>query len=163
MPSTYGELLKDWRNRSHLTQQELSERAGCSSSYIAHIESQLKSPSLDLALAIANVLNLNPEEQNQFFDAIDSASRQRTEQRRTTRGLALRGLLRGRKATTKQAQEATSESEDIDAEDVVRDFENDRDLQVAYQHLKACFASANPEIKTTIQNLLRTFAEKAHE
>jgi len=154
---SYGEMLHQWRTLSAITQQELSEAVGCSDSYIAHIENELKIPSLDISMALVQVLKLTPTEQQEFFDAIDAARRQRVEKRIHTRGLAVRGALRAQQGVTTTSQEPTSE--DRDAERVAHDFAEDPDLKVAYEHLKACLAAPDPEIGKTILNTLRTFAE----
>ncbi|MGN1412339.1 MAG: helix-turn-helix domain-containing protein [Oscillospiraceae bacterium] len=57
--STAGSKIKKERLKLGLTQEKLAEKCHISVSYLAHIERGSKRPSLDVAVTISNVLNIN--------------------------------------------------------------------------------------------------------
>lgn len=59
-----GDLLRQYRTRSGLTQLDLAVRASVSRPYISHLESGDRPyvPSREVVLALARVLDLSPEE-----------------------------------------------------------------------------------------------------
>lgn len=52
-----GRRIKQQRQKAHLTQEQLAEKAEAATSTIAHAENGTGKPSLPLLLKIANVLN----------------------------------------------------------------------------------------------------------
>ncbi|MFH1741330.1 MAG: helix-turn-helix transcriptional regulator, partial [bacterium] len=65
----FADILKKYRYRAGLTQQQLGDRLRLSSPYIAQIESGLKPPpSPDLVERIGQVLRVSDEEMRGFLD-----------------------------------------------------------------------------------------------
>ena len=67
--TTFGQRLKDQRQKLDLTQQELGQRAGLSVAAIRKIESGERRPSKDVAEALAKALNVPPAELEAFVAA----------------------------------------------------------------------------------------------
>ena len=56
----FSSRLKEWRIKKKLTQQQLGERAGCTTATVFSYESgNVKNPSLSIAVKLAEVLNLS--------------------------------------------------------------------------------------------------------
>lgn len=56
----FSSRLKEWRIKKGLTQQQLGERAGCTTATVFSYESgNVKNPSLSIAVKLAEVLNLS--------------------------------------------------------------------------------------------------------
>ena len=55
---TTGELIKQARKQSNLSQKELAEKLGVSASMIGQYENDLRNPKLDTLQRIANALNV---------------------------------------------------------------------------------------------------------
>lgn len=53
--------VSTWRQLQHMTQSELAERVGVSRQTINHIENSRRIPTLDVALAIAETLEVGVE------------------------------------------------------------------------------------------------------
>lgn len=53
-----GSKIREERQKSRLTQEQLAEKIGCNESYIGQIERSLKNPSLEVIVKIANALNV---------------------------------------------------------------------------------------------------------
>jgi predicted ATPase/transcriptional regulator with XRE-family HTH domain len=68
-PSTFRTWLKRRRTERGLTQEELGERVGYAGQTIRKIEGGQRRPSLQLALKLAEVLQLSPEEQAAWMSA----------------------------------------------------------------------------------------------
>lgn len=56
---TIAKNIKFFRNTKGITQEKLAEKAGVSGSYIGYLERGKKSPSLDLLVKIADVLQVD--------------------------------------------------------------------------------------------------------
>ena len=54
----FGERLKAYRLKNHLSQMELAEKIGSSTSSISHLENGTHSPSLETLLRLSQVLNI---------------------------------------------------------------------------------------------------------
>lgn len=69
---TFGELLRDYRQRRRMTQQDLADRLGLSSPYIAQMESGFKPPPPPLLVEkMASLLLLRLQEKRSFVDAAE--------------------------------------------------------------------------------------------
>src|SRR5215216_4963640 len=68
-PSTFRTWLKRQRTERGLTQEGLGELVGYAAQTIRKIEGGQRRPSLQLALKLAQVLQLNPEEQAAWMSA----------------------------------------------------------------------------------------------
>ena len=69
---TFGEQLRQYRLRRKMTQQEIADRLGLSSPYIAQMESGFKPPPpQSLVDRITVVLQIHPEERQTFTDAAE--------------------------------------------------------------------------------------------
>lgn len=55
---TLGQLLKQWREESNLSQRALARRLGVSASIISYIEKGLRRPSLSLLTRIADLIGI---------------------------------------------------------------------------------------------------------
>ena len=72
--SSFSELLREYRQRAGLTQEELAERAGISSRVVSDIERGLiKRSRRDTKLRLANALGLDGETRNAFISVSASA------------------------------------------------------------------------------------------
>jgi transcriptional regulator with XRE-family HTH domain len=58
----FAETLREARNLSGISQEKLAERAGLHRTYISQLERGLKSPSLDVIVALARGLRVTPLE-----------------------------------------------------------------------------------------------------
>ena len=56
--SQLGKRIKRYRQKAHLTQEQLAERIDVATSTIAHAENGTSKPSLPLLLKVANALNV---------------------------------------------------------------------------------------------------------
>lgn len=56
-----GKRIRDQRRISHITQEQLAEKAGISLSFIGHIERGSRKASLDTLVAIANALKISTD------------------------------------------------------------------------------------------------------
>jgi transcriptional regulator with XRE-family HTH domain len=61
MTYRFGEKIRTVRERRKLTLREVAEQAGVSESLVSQIERNRVSPAIDTLLAIADVLDLDPE------------------------------------------------------------------------------------------------------
>ncbi len=59
---TFGENLRCCRLKKKISQRHLAEMVGCSESYISHIEHGLRIPALDMAIRIADVMEVPLEQ-----------------------------------------------------------------------------------------------------
>jgi transcriptional regulator with XRE-family HTH domain len=53
-----GKLIKEFRLRKNLTQEQLAERSGISHRYVAKIENENKKPSVDVLGNLVHVLDI---------------------------------------------------------------------------------------------------------
>jgi len=153
---SFGAMIRERRQQQGWTQRQLAEAIGCTDGYVAHIENEVKLPSVEIAVALGRALQLTFEDQQRLLDLVETAQRQRVDQRIRTRGAVARGALRTRGGTRPPVQ--GSDADDVDAERIVSDLSADPDLRVAYQHLKT--ALANPRMRDTVLNALRAFARE---
>ena len=58
----FADNLREARNKAGISQEELAERAGLHRTYISQLERGLKSPSLDVIVALARGLRVKPLE-----------------------------------------------------------------------------------------------------
>lgn len=58
----FAESLRTARKKAKISQEELAERAGLHRTYISQLERGLKSPSLDVIVALAKGLRVTPLE-----------------------------------------------------------------------------------------------------
>ena len=149
-------MIRERRQQQGWTQRQLAEAIGCTDGYVAHIENEVKLPSVEIAANLGRALQLTFEDQQRLLDLVEAAQRQRVDQRIRTRGAVARGALRTRGSARPPAPGL--DAGDVDAERIARDFATDPDLRVAYQHLKA--ALANPHMRDTVLNALRAFARE---
>jgi transcriptional regulator with XRE-family HTH domain len=56
----FAETLRVAREKAELSQEKLAERAGLHRTYISQLERGLKSPSLDVIVALAGGLRITP-------------------------------------------------------------------------------------------------------
>lgn len=57
---TLGDNIKNYRNKIHLRQKELAEKAGISANYLSLIESGKRYPSLSIIGKISEILGTTP-------------------------------------------------------------------------------------------------------
>jgi transcriptional regulator with XRE-family HTH domain len=58
----FAESLREARGKAEISQEELAERAGLHRTYISQLERGLKSPTLDVIVALARGLRITPLE-----------------------------------------------------------------------------------------------------
>jgi transcriptional regulator with XRE-family HTH domain len=68
-PTSFGTLLKQWRNRSNLSQLDLSITSQVSQRHISFLESGRSKPSQEMVLQLANVLGIPLRQQNLMLSA----------------------------------------------------------------------------------------------
>ena len=56
-----GSRIREYRKKLHWTQEQLSEIAGISLSFLGHIERGSRKASLETIVAICNALNVSPQ------------------------------------------------------------------------------------------------------
>jgi transcriptional regulator with XRE-family HTH domain len=154
---SYGTVLRTRREQKGWTQRQLAEAIGCTDGYLAHLENEIKLPSLDISMALTQALRFSDDEQQQFLETVEVARRQRAERRIRTRGAVVRGALRTRGSVRRTGLEP--EADEPDAERIASDLATDPDLRLAYQHLKT--ALANPRLRETVLNALRALARES--
>lgn len=67
--SGFGDLLRGWRERRRLTQMELSNRAAVSTRHLSFLETGRSNPSRQMALDLAEHLEIPLRERNQLLTA----------------------------------------------------------------------------------------------
>lgn len=55
-----GKRIRDYRKKLHLTQEQLSETANISLSFLGHIERGSRKASLETIVSLSNALNISP-------------------------------------------------------------------------------------------------------
>ena len=58
----FGERLKSYRLKNHLSQMELAEKIGSATSSISHLENGTHSPSLETLLKLSRVLHIGVDD-----------------------------------------------------------------------------------------------------
>jgi transcriptional regulator with XRE-family HTH domain len=146
-------MIRERREQKGWTQRQLAEAIGCTDGYVAHIENELKLPSLDICMAVSNVFQLSGETQQRLLETVEAARQQRSVQRIRTRGGAVRGALR-----TRGGSNIEPETDDLNAETIARDLITDPALRAAYRHLKTVLA--NSRLRETALNTLSALARE---
>jgi transcriptional regulator with XRE-family HTH domain len=77
MPSTVGDLLRDWRTRRHLSQLDVAVGAGVSTRHLSYVETGKSKPSPELVLSLAEHLDVPLRERNSLLLAAGYAPRYR--------------------------------------------------------------------------------------
>ena len=73
MQPVFGDLLREWRQRRHLSQLELSSRTGVSSRHLSYLETGRSSPSRQMILYLAEHLDIPLRERNALLLAAEYA------------------------------------------------------------------------------------------
>ncbi len=149
----YGQIIRSNRDRLEMTQRELADRVGCTDGYIAHLESEVKLPSINLIVGLGEVFEFTAEEQQSLLAAVEAARVQRASTRIRTRGVAEREIIRMRSASEGPGKR------DHEAERIAHDLDIDPELREAYRHLRK--ALSNPRMRETVLNALRAFAQSS--
>ena len=58
---TFGKVLREYRDKSGMTQEKLGFEAGCHSTFISQLERGLRQPSLTTIFMLAKCLDIKPE------------------------------------------------------------------------------------------------------
>jgi transcriptional regulator with XRE-family HTH domain len=72
MQPAFGDLLREWRQRRHLTQLELSSQTGVSSRHLSYLETGRSSPSRQMILFLAEHLDIPLRERNALLLAAEA-------------------------------------------------------------------------------------------
>ncbi len=67
VPPTFGDLLRQWRERRRLTQLDLAFDAGVSARHLSFIETGRSQPSMEMVLRLAERLDIPIRERNQLL------------------------------------------------------------------------------------------------
>jgi transcriptional regulator with XRE-family HTH domain len=151
----FGEMIRSWRIQKTWTQRQLAQQVGCTDGFVAHLENEVKLPSLDISMALTRAFELSADDQENFLQAVEESRRQRSDQRIRTRGTAIRGALRTR--GTRPAVSANLP----DAERIQRELASNPVLLAAYLDLRA--ALADPQQRETVLAALKLFARSAQK
>jgi transcriptional regulator with XRE-family HTH domain len=73
MQPVFGDMLREWRQRRHLSQLELSARTGVSSRHLSYIETGRSRPSRQMILYLAENLEIPFRERNALLLAAEYA------------------------------------------------------------------------------------------
>ena len=108
----FGELLKDYRSKRNMTQQEIADRLGLSSPYIAQIESGFKPPPPQVLVEkMALILQMNYDQRREFSD---SAEKERELQSLVKATRKVGHILAGNKVCVPQKSVSFRVREEID-------------------------------------------------
>lgn len=149
----FGNIIREERNKAELTQRELATALGCTDGYVAHLEKELKVPSIAMTMALIEVLRFNEARRTEFLGAVESARVDRAGERIRTRGAMVRDALRSKQASTGGVEES------LDPENIARDLARNPKLRQAYLDLKT--ALANRDMRDAVVKALRAFANSA--
>ncbi|MCS6902713.1 MAG: helix-turn-helix domain-containing protein [Candidatus Bipolaricaulota bacterium] len=69
-----GRLLREHRERAHLTRAQLARRARISASFVTYLEQGLRRPSATMITRIAQALGLRPDQQRELLQSAGYAS-----------------------------------------------------------------------------------------
>lgn len=147
----YGQWIRRERKRHGLTQRELGQRIGATDGYISHLEKELKVPSPQLALALAQALGFSPQEQHEFLEAVDAVRLERSRRRIRTRGAAVRDSL--------EAQPEPQEEAQVNAKQIEQAFEADPELARAFRNLITAYS--DPDYREAVLKTLEGLAQAA--
>jgi transcriptional regulator with XRE-family HTH domain len=147
----YGQWIRRERKRQGLTQRELGQSIGATDGYISHLEKELKVPSPQLALDLAQALGFSPQEQREFLEAVDAVRLERSRRRIRTRGAAIRDSL--------GAQPEPQERPPIDAQQIEQAFGADPELARAYRNLVTAYS--DPDYRDAVLKTLDSLAQAA--
>ncbi len=154
---SYGDRIRRARRAKALTQRELGELIGATDGYVSHIEQGLRIPSLELAVALAQALELSPEDQQRFLDAVDEARVDRSRNRLDKRRRALRGALAGpTDGARAPAGESTPSEAALDFDSLQREALEDPALARAIRNLVAAYA--DPDLRDAVRKTLHGLA-----
>lgn len=60
IPAAFGEVLREYRQRAELSQEELALRAEVDRTYVSLLERGLRQPTLDVLFRLARILGVAP-------------------------------------------------------------------------------------------------------
>lgn len=147
----YGQWIRRERKRQGLTQRELGQKIGATDGYISHLEKELKVPSPQLALDLAQALGFSPQEQREFLEAVDAVRLERSRRRIRTRGAAIRNSLGSPPEPPQQVP--------VDAQQIEQAFEADPDLAKAFRNLVTAYS--DPDYRDAVLKTLEGLAQAA--
>ncbi len=154
---SYGDWMRRARRAKALTQRELGERVGATDGYVSHIEQGLRVPSLEMAVALAQALDMSPDDQRRFLDAVDEARVERSRIRLDRRRAALRGVLaREPDHAAAAPEDAAPGATALDLQVLERELEADPTLAAAHRHLMAVYA--DPNLRDAVVKTLQVLA-----
>jgi transcriptional regulator with XRE-family HTH domain len=145
--TTPAELLKRAREKKGWTQKQLADAIGVTSGFVAKLEAAESLPGYERSVAMAEVLGLPLD---QLWHSIQEERAESTQRRIQTRGVAIRGAVRGA---------GGEEPKTSSPEEIAREIASDSDLSDAYQHLKT--ALNDPRLRITVLTALEAFARAA--
>ncbi len=109
---SFGELLKEYRQRRKLTQQDFADRLGLSSPYIAQMESGFKPPPPPILVdKMSSILHVSGEDKRGFLEA---AEKEREVQSLTKATRKIGYLLAGNKVCVPQKAVSYRTQQEID-------------------------------------------------
>ena len=149
----FGNIIREERNGAQYTQRELATALGCTDGYVAHLEKELKIPSIAMTMALIEVLRFNEERRTEFLGAVEAARVDRAGERIRTRGAMVRDALRSQQGSSGGADDS------LDPESIAQDLARNPKLRQAYLDLKT--ALANRDMRDTVVKALRAFANSA--
>jgi transcriptional regulator with XRE-family HTH domain len=158
---SYGEWIRRERKRRKLTQRQLGEQIGATDSYVSHLEKELKIPSADFTLILANFFGFAAEEQQNFLRVVDEARIERSRQRIERRAQAVNSGPSENGRGARVAVSGDSESPLEDLAQITRRLESDPELAAAYRDLVA--ACSDPGLRKAALTILRSLAQTANE
>lgn len=147
----YGQWIRRERKRLGLTQRELGQKIGATDGYISHLEKELKVPSPQLALDLAQALGFSPREQREFLEAVDAVRLERSRRRIRTRGAAVRDSL--------EAPPEPREQISFDAQQIEQALEADPELASAFRNLVTAYS--DPDYRDAVLKTLEGLAQAA--
>jgi transcriptional regulator with XRE-family HTH domain len=149
----YGQWIRRERKRLGLTQRELGQRIGATDGYISHLEKELKVPSPQLALDLAQALGFSPRQQREFLEAVDAVRLERSRRRIKTRGAAVRDSLGPPPDSAEQG------TPPIEAQQIQQALESDPELASALRNLLTAYS--DPDYRDAVVKTLEGLAQAA--
>ncbi len=156
---SYGQMIRKWREKKGWTQRQLADAVGCSDGYIAHLENEVKLPSLDICMALVTAFELTSEEEQALLQSVEAARQKQAEQRIRTRGEAVRGALQTRGSAAGFVPPVAHATSQAEADDIAREIAANPDLLAAYENLRT--ALADPQMRPTVLAAIEAFARAA--
>lgn len=159
-----GDIIRRERKARGLTQRELASRCSVSDSFVAHLEAGFRLPSDPISLALSRAFEWSPEQQRSFLQTVEEERVNRSRQRIRTRAAAVRDIMDIRSSGTARTPRGSPRTGDghaaeMDADRIAKALRSDPDLAEAYGYLAK--ALGNPELRETVMNALRVFAESS--